>query len=102
MLFSVGRAKKFIWPVDFSVDYRYSNHVPVVQTSASIRGESCQAELCPISCVNLLHHNEKHGGTVQFYPPVVGVAPFKTALPLTFDSERESPEHTCLTYPRHP
>lgn len=69
VLFSVWRAKKFIWPVDFSVDYRYSNHVPVVQTSASIRGESCQAELCRVSCVILLHHNEKHGGAVQFHLP---------------------------------
>lgn len=53
------------------MDYRYSNHVPGVQTSASIRGESCQAELCHVSCVNLLQHNEKTAVAlhlIQFHP----------------------------------
>lgn len=42
-------AKKFIWPVDFTTDYRYSRHVPRVQTSATIWGESRQAELYGVS-----------------------------------------------------
>lgn len=53
------------------MDYRYSNHVPGVQTSTSIRGESCQAELCHVSCVNLLQHNEKTAVAlhlIQFHP----------------------------------
>lgn len=29
-------------------------------------GESCQAGLCLVSCVILLHRNEKHGCTVSF------------------------------------
>lgn len=61
------------------MDYRYSNHVPHVQTSASIKGESCQAELCHVSCMNLLQHNEKAAVAlhlIQFHPLTLPLSNF--------------------------
>lgn len=43
------------------MDYRYSHHVPDVQTSATVWGESCQEELCGVSFMSLQQHNEKTG-----------------------------------------
>lgn len=65
------------------MDYRYSNHVPHVQTSASIRGESCQAELCHVSCMNLPQHNEKTAvalNLIQFHPLTLPLSNFFSVI----------------------
>lgn len=65
------------------MDYRYSNHVPRVQTSASTRGESCQAELCHVSCMNLLQHNEKTAVAlhlIQFHPLALPLSNFLSVM----------------------
>lgn len=95
-------AKKFIWPVDFSVDYRYSNHEPRVQTSACIRGQSCQAGLCHVSCMNVLQHNEKTAvalHVIQFQPLtlpsqlIISDNPPVSIQVWFRDKKMESPEH---------
>lgn len=77
------------------MDYRYSNHVPGVQTSASIRGESCQAELCHVSCVNLLQHNEKTAVAlhlIQFHPLSL---PPSLCFPLSCRAFNTHPHYLC-------
>lgn len=101
ILFNVGSegAKKFIWPVDFSMDYRYLNHVPGVQTSASIRGESCQAELCHVSCVNLLQHNEKTAVAlhlIQFHPLTLPPAIFTSLVMIAILKHLFSLPTSCI------